>query len=287
MASNKSASNKAAPLIIFTDLDGSLLDHHNYSFEPALEMLQHLRDLSIPVIFNSSKTFAEQLVLKQEIGNCYPFIAENGAAAYIPKNLFAEPSSELEDFGDYWVKAFCPPRQYWLETIKQECSDFIDDFTGFSEAATEAIMQWTGLPEKKAVQAADRHFSEPIRWHGSPERSNSFKNILQNKGARVLQGGRFMHVAGNSDKGKAMNWLSSFYYQRQGWKQPAVTLAIGDGPNDLDMLEAADRAIVIRSPVNPAPKLRTNDTNSIYTQDFGPHGWAQGVEQILKSLKTG
>ena len=64
-------------------------------------------------------------------------------------------------------------------------------------------MQWTGLPEKKAVQAADRHFSEPIRWHGSPERSNSFKNILQNKGARILQGGRFMHVAGNSGQGQS------------------------------------------------------------------------------------
>ena len=31
------------PLLIFTDLDGTLLDHHSYSFQGAEESLQRLR----------------------------------------------------------------------------------------------------------------------------------------------------------------------------------------------------------------------------------------------------
>ena len=67
-------------VLIFSDLDGTLLDHHTYSFAPALSMLQKLRSANIPVIPNTSKTFAELTELTQQIGLDGPFIVENGAA---------------------------------------------------------------------------------------------------------------------------------------------------------------------------------------------------------------
>ncbi|MGA0327631.1 MAG: hypothetical protein ACO3OK_11595, partial [Limisphaerales bacterium] len=41
--------------VVVTDLDGSLLDHHTYSFEAALPALSVLKEEGIPLILNTSK----------------------------------------------------------------------------------------------------------------------------------------------------------------------------------------------------------------------------------------
>lgn len=46
------------PAVVYTDLDGSLLDHHSYSFEPAQTMLMHLAARGIPLIPCTSKPAA-------------------------------------------------------------------------------------------------------------------------------------------------------------------------------------------------------------------------------------
>ena len=48
-------------LIIFTDLDGSLLDEETYRASPADSLFETLNTHGIPVVFNSSKTFPEML----------------------------------------------------------------------------------------------------------------------------------------------------------------------------------------------------------------------------------
>ena len=62
------------PWLIVTDLDGTLLDHHDYSFEAASASLQDIRALNIPLILASSKTRAEILQLQTELQIDYPFI---------------------------------------------------------------------------------------------------------------------------------------------------------------------------------------------------------------------
>ena len=74
--------------LIFTDLDGSLLDHNTYSFAPAAELLLELEQQQIPVIPVTSKTRAEVMALRQTLHNEHPFIIENGAAICIPKQYF-------------------------------------------------------------------------------------------------------------------------------------------------------------------------------------------------------
>lgn len=65
-------------LLVFTDLDGTLLDHHTYSWQPARPALERLDGLKIPLILCSSKTSPEMLGLRAELGNRHPFIVENG-----------------------------------------------------------------------------------------------------------------------------------------------------------------------------------------------------------------
>ena len=45
--------------IIFTDLDGTFLNHDNYSFQESQEALEKIEQQRIPLIFTTSKTKIE------------------------------------------------------------------------------------------------------------------------------------------------------------------------------------------------------------------------------------
>jgi len=73
--------------LIFTDLDGTLLDHDTYGWEEALPALDLCRRLGVPVILVSSKTRAEMDVLQNRLGLSAPFISENGGGIFFPKAI--------------------------------------------------------------------------------------------------------------------------------------------------------------------------------------------------------
>lgn len=93
-------------VVIFTDMDGTLLDHHTYSHQAADSLLASLQQTGVPVIPTTSKTFAELQQLRRELNNQHPFICENGAGVYIPKGYFSQMPSDLINIGDFRLKAF-------------------------------------------------------------------------------------------------------------------------------------------------------------------------------------
>lgn len=48
--------------VVFTDLDGTLLDSETYSCEKSLAMINRLKESGTPLIFCSAKTRVEQEV---------------------------------------------------------------------------------------------------------------------------------------------------------------------------------------------------------------------------------
>lgn len=273
--------NSAAQLLIFTDLDGSLLDHHNYRHDEADELLNRLEQQSVPVIPVSSKTQAEIELLRDSLNSQHPFIVENGAAVFIPVGYFAQPPEDVTTLGGYWVKQFVEPRHHWQQLINAVGDDFSGDFTTLAEAGIDGIIAMTGLNVHAAARAARRSYGEPVAWHGSPRRQKQFIDLLEQQGARVLHGGRFMHVSGNCDKGQALQWLVS-EFRRNAPHQRFISLAAGDSQNDCAMLEQADLALLIRSPVHGLPELHRQ--YGVYvSKDTGPRGWAQGVRDIVVS----
>ena len=76
-------------LVIFTDLDGTLLDRNTYSFEPAQSTLHLIKQKNIPLVLSSSKTRAEIEFYRRRLENDHPFISENGGAVFIPRDYFS------------------------------------------------------------------------------------------------------------------------------------------------------------------------------------------------------
>lgn len=276
--------NDSKLILVFTDLDGSLLDHHDYSYRDALPLLRQLESRAIPVIPISSKTRAEIESLREALGNTHPFVVENGAAVFIPRGYFPEQPEATVCRDDYWVREFSPGRAHWLELLESLREEFSGEYDYFYRAGTEGIARMTGLPPERAAEANLREYSEPVQWLGEPERRRLFIAALAHSGATVLQGGRFLSVAGATDKGRALQWLRSIYRQyRPG--QPCHDLAVGDSPNDCAMLEAAETALLIRSSAHDFPRLQRRE-GVIHSKWVGPAGWAEGVTRWLDDLDT-
>lgn len=277
------STQETKALLIFTDLDGTLLDHHSYRHDEADDMLHYLKTLQIPVIPVSSKTQSEIELLRYNLDNTHPFICENGAAVYIPNNTFTKPPKDTRQFEGYWVKEFVQNRQHWQQLIDTLRPEFGEDFTTFADAGIDGIIAMTGLDVHAAARAARRQYGEAISWHGSTRKKQAFCRALTQRGANVLQGGRFLHVSGACDKGQALSWLTALYHQNYP-SCHLMTLAIGDSQNDIAMLEEADLALLIPSPVQDLPKVAPR--HGIFTaKHTGPRGWSQGVAEILSSLK--
>ncbi len=268
--------------LIFTDLDGTLLDHFNYSTEPANQVLADLENMNIPVIFSTSKTFPEVLELRQQLNNHHPFIVENGAAIYLPKDYF--PDCYVSDFTesdhpDYLKISLCEDRQHWLALLEELKPNYLNEFSHFHELGPLGIARVTGLSKEKAILANRREYSEPIFWTGDQNKKRLFINEMRQLGASIEEGGRFLHLIGECNKGKALNCLLEFFQAQQ--IKPLLSIALGDGKNDAAMLAAADEAILVRSPVHPFPDV-PNQTHILKTDHYGPHGWAEGIKKTLK-----
>ena len=92
---NGNNSHKDYRLLVFTDLDGTLLDHESYSFEPALPALAVLKEKNIPLVLCTSKTRAEIELFRIQLKNIHPFISENGGAIFVPKGNYFPQSLTL------------------------------------------------------------------------------------------------------------------------------------------------------------------------------------------------
>jgi len=253
-------------LIIFTDLDGTLLDHHSYSWAPAKLALQQLKMLQIPLILCTSKTAAEVSQLHHELQLTTPFIVENGAGILL---------SPAENSAHFFGKAY-PELIDLVQRLRREKGY---RFSGFHDYSVAELVAETGLDVAGAKLAKQRLCSEPIRWDDNQKALADFQRELAVHDLQLLRGGRFYHVLSKkADKGTAMRWLLNNYPMpaEQSW----YSVALGDGPNDQSMLEVADLAVVIPSASGLAPKPKHD--NVIYAQESGPVGWNQTVLEILK-----
>ncbi|GGA75778.1 mannosyl-3-phosphoglycerate phosphatase [Neiella marina] len=266
--------------LIFTDLDGTLLDHFSYSFEPAQPLLSYFDEQQIPVIANTSKTCAELIHIRKELNNSAPFIVENGAAVYLPKKLFPECPKDCHDDGALWRYEMSRPREHWLNLLHSLKPSFQSLYTSFSNLSIEQLVQLTGLTTEQAERAAKRQFGEPVLWHGNREDKLLFIQAINELGGNVLQGGRFLHVGDAVNKGAAMQWLKQLYCDHYP-NTEFQSIALGDSQNDVDMLEIADHAVVIASPTHSAPKLK-RQANLNHSKAYGPEGWRETLIQLLE-----
>lgn len=274
----QSGAHPSPFIVIFTDLDGTLLDHNSYGWKKAEPALRLCKESQIPLIPVSSKTSAEIRTLQQELGLSSPFISENGGGVFFPKEgKHPHPSDAILSRGvrkwsigpayDFLVKA--------LGEIRDEQGWKI---RGFSEMTPEEISSITGLDSASAHLASQREYDEPfILMEEGVCNMDTLNQAASQKGLRITRGGRFYHLHGKSDKGEAMGRLVAWY---RTYHPLLLTIALGDSPVDFSMLKRADYPVLIRSS-NQYPELAKMIPRLKVTQELGPEGWNAAVLDIL------
>ncbi len=263
--------------VIYTDLDGTLLDHHSYSWAAARPALERLREQRIPVVLTSSKTFPELVTLAAEIGLAYPIIGENGAFVAWP-DAFQLPASPDNASQGHRFKYFGSAHAAILSVLQKLRENPAFLFSGFSDWTVDELVGKTGLSAAAAAQARQRQASEPILWQGEESVLEDFRSALEEAGLVLVKGGRFHHVMGPTSKRQAMEWLNRQLAQQCG--EAPFFIALGDGPNDLEMLDVADVSVVVANPDSDDILPRAHSL--IRTQGVGPVGWNEAIIRLLE-----
>ncbi|KPK45867.1 MAG: hypothetical protein AMK74_02150 [Nitrospira bacterium SM23_35] len=270
-------------IIIFTDLDGTLLDTHTYSFSAALPSLQLLRGKDIPLIICSSKTRAEIEHYRMKMKNHHPFISENGGGVFIPKKYFTITFSDSKFLvvqnRKYDTITLGSPYKD-LRTVIQELREQGLPVKGFGDMSAEEVAALTNLSIYEALMAKKRGFDEPFVFEGDDAEIRRLSTFIQSKGFTVTRG-RFFHILGNYDKGMAVSILSELYKKQFG---EILTAAVGDSPNDLPMLQQVDMPFIVQKPDGSYdPFLDLPGITK--ADDIGPKGWNKAIEKLLSLFR--
>ncbi|MFQ5901807.1 MAG: HAD-IIB family hydrolase [Thermodesulfobacteriota bacterium] len=269
-------------IIIFTDLDGTLLHPRDYSFDDAIPALGLIREMEIPLVLSSSKTRAEIELCRKRLSNVHPFVSENGGGVFIPEGYFQFPIvGEVKD--RYRVINFGSPYTLVRKILSEIETELKVKIRGFGDMTVNEVAEITGMSIEEASLAKEREFDEPFLFEETEEwaRKKSLE-LIEKKGLHYTQG-RFFHILGNHDKGKSARLLIKFYKRVYG---SVMTVGLGDSPNDLPLLEVVDLPVLIQKedggfePGIDLPGL-------IKSEGIGPEGWNKAIMKILEVNRYG
>jgi len=300
-------------LIIVTDLDGTLLDANTYSFEPAIPALHLLKEKDIPLIICSSKTRKEIEHYRKKLDNHHPFISENGGGIFIPKGYFEfkvqnseftvkdneniisakagiqeDVDSRLRTAGMTEMRVFSGENDYYVISLGAKYSDLRKAIMelheegfkvkGFGDMSAEELADIANMNLDEVKMAKERDFDEPFIFEGDETQIQKLFAAIESKGFNYTQG-RFFHILGNSDKGKAVSILIDMFKRKLS---QIITIAIGDSPNDMPMLEIVDYPVIVQKPDGSYDE-RIRISGIRKASGIGPEGWNKAITELINS----
>lgn len=277
--------NYASKFLVFSDLDGTLLDFSTYFCEAALPALRKLKERKIPLVINTSKTMAEIETMPSLTSLSGIFIVENGSAVFLEEGFSLPSDFKTKSSGRYRAIVLGQPYGEVLGGLRQSKAQCRARLKGFSDMTIEEISQITGLDIASSIRAKDREFSEPFLFEGDQAELDCLVTQLAERGLSFIEGGRLSYAMGQTNKGRAARVVRDLYraaFPDTLWK----TVALGDGPIDAAMLRIADIAIIIRKPdgsfldYDPPPSQRV-----IVSSKPGPAGWNEEVLSLLEDCR--
>lgn len=260
-----------APVVVVTDLDGTLLDHDTYRAGPAAGAIDRLQRAGVRIVCCSAKTRAEQQVHRRELAITGPFIVENGAAVH-------------GDDGDALVMLGLPYAQV-LAGLAAAAHQVGITVRGFADMSVEELARRTGLGHEAAGRARRRDYTEAfvIDQDAGGTEPDALAAALGDQGLSLQRGARFWTASGPHDKGMAVARLRTLLAAELG-RAPRL-YGIGDAHNDTAMLAAVDVAMLVRRPDGRWADLPVDDLHRL--DGVGPQGWVQMARRLLGDFLPG
>ena len=263
-------------VLLFSDLDGTLLDSRTYSYDAARPALEAIGRQGIPLIVVTSKTRAEVELWRRRLGNAEPFIVENGGAIYIPGGYFPFKIEGARQHLGYEVIELGTPYEKLVSALRRAAQESGCEALGFSDMSVADICRRTLLTVQQAEFAKQREYDEPFEILGPG--TYRLLEAIERLGMGWTRGDRFYHLTGGNDKVGAVARLMGLYRR---WAGVVTSIGVGDGPNDVNFLNAVDLPVIVHSRFTDT--VRGAVPRALVSRLPGPHGWNEVVVRAISS----
>ena len=218
------------------------------------------------------------------MGNHDPFVVENGGAIVIPRGYFPGMGNRSGK-GDLHTLTFGVPHEECARELRKLARQTGVQVRGFRQMSIAEIARSTGLTKDEVRRAKERETGEVFTFLGASQaKIRSFSQLAYQRGFSVRRGGRFWHFASGCDKGLACSVLTDLF--QLSWGQQVHTIALGDSPNDLLMLQLADSPILMPLLDGSFDKEITARIPSIArASKTASQGWGAAVFRALRVSK--
>jgi mannosyl-3-phosphoglycerate phosphatase len=266
----------AAQFVVFTDLDGTLLDRDTYSPDEALPAIEKLRENQTPIVFCSSKTRKEQEWYREKLSITDPFIVEDGSAIFLDEGYFPFPSSYPKRVSGYNVIELGATYAEIRAALASVQSELNLRIVGYGDLSSAEVSSLTGLSNDEAERARQREYQETVVSKYSEEDLEKLATSLKKRDLVLSPGARFMGVGGKTDKGIAVDVLTTMLQLKYG---EIRTIGIGDSFNDVPMFLSVDVPVLVQQPDATWAPVEIEGVHKF--DGVGPKGWNNFVMEWL------
>lgn len=150
-------NNNTLQKIVFTDIDGSLIDIYSGRFDGSDLLVKKFLRMGIPVILCSAKTRSEQEYIRNKLGLSDPLMVENGGAVVIPDGYFDDfetaPGTRKDGYSIIEIGGHSNEIRELLDRIRKELRI---DFKGTTEITLDEISKKVQIPLPFAKRMSKR-----------------------------------------------------------------------------------------------------------------------------------
>jgi len=211
---------------MFIDMDGTLLNTSNEVSSRNMKAIYRLINQGVKVFLATGRHYEVTAPYHKEIGLSTPMICLNGAAIHdaITGRTVQKKTVQIDE------------ERFHFLTAEHPCNVMVHTVDGlYCKELNEEIEYWTKvgkIPPKYIGDLRDAHYQDVLKYSvrtGVP--SHEFSALFKNEADVINWNDGFELIAPNVSKWSAIKSLLRAYRLN-----PAEVVAIGDGPNDLEML---------------------------------------------------
>jgi mannosyl-3-phosphoglycerate phosphatase len=271
-------NNSTFQKIIFTDIDGTLIDIYSGKFEGTDRLVKKLAKMGIPVVLCSAKTRSEQEYIRNKLRLSDPFIVENGGAVVIPDGYFDEfeisvPRTRRNGYSLIEIGGHSIEIRKRLARIREELQI---NFKGTTDMALNEIRKKVQIPLPFARRMSKREYGETI-LEIDPSDLGRLAKVCTRTGLKVIRGGRYSDITQGNDKGKATRILIDLF-RRKYQPRRTIFVGLGDSENDLPMLKLMDIPVLVQKANGSWCDSKIK--NLVRSTGIGPKGWKNSFNLI-------
>jgi mannosyl-3-phosphoglycerate phosphatase len=245
-------------LVIFTDLDGTLLEEDGSLSGEVRVLLDVLRPRGVRVVPLTSKTRVELCQWLEELGGERWGSFENGAGLVTPSGTEILPGA-LEVAR--------------LRAILREVQEEARLPISLAEVMPdEELVERTGLPLPWIPLVRAREFDLP--FCAPEDAGEEISRALERRPlTRLMKGNRFWYLQGRHDKADAARLLMERL-------RPAATIGLGDASNDVGFLRLVDHPVLVPRSSGLDEALKAALPGAVVAPAPAGAGWTAAVRRL-------